>query len=276
LGWLEGKPPTPDIRAYNTDFFRTQGAFLAALGTTMFVLFIILLPIGLFHVYPAAFDVGAVIDLYVAIGTGLLGAAAIATLYFQAIDRTADRAPNLELTPRYMDSGGRQVPMEVGEFLTLDMTMIDTEVTNVGPGVARDVWYSIVPPSSEPEREPADGTDSAMLRQIPLRRFIRAGNGVALPSSLMGIRGGGSSADGESRLTVLVVGCVDLDGKLGDVEIAGFETRDSPTVIRLLSPVEAEAALWDLTDGYTHRWWRRMGFFVPPSGLKAGVHPPAR
>jgi hypothetical protein len=267
--WLEGRPPSPGLRSDNTVFFRTQAAFFSTLLVMSLVMLIVFLPFALYHTYPTLIDIGSMINLYVAIGTGLLGAAALATLYFQTVDRTADRAPNLELKARFMDHTGRYVPMNQGEFHTLDSTLIETEITNVGPGVARDIWYFAVPPPAEPVSDANDAIDPTLLRRIPLRRFIRVGDGLTLPSKVMGMGPNARMVGGKDHRFVLVVGCDDLDGKLGDVEIIAFETDDSPAVVALLSPTEAEAALWDLTKGYSRRWWRRMGFFLPAEGLRA-------
>jgi hypothetical protein len=268
--WLRERPPTPAIRAYNTSFFRTRAALASAIVAMAIVGFLVFLPYALYRNYPSLIDAGSVINLYVAIGTGLLGAAALVTVYFQAVDRTADRAPNLELEARFMDHNGKPAPMVQGEFLPLESTVITMEITNVGPGVARDVWYFSVPPTPGQRGDSGDEADTNLLSRVPLRRFLRVGEGQSLPGILKANHSEARLGDSTGHRSVLVVGCDDLDGKLGDVEIIAFETQDSPVVVALLSPAEAEAALWDLTKGYSDLWWRRMGFFMPAGGLRTG------
>jgi hypothetical protein len=248
-------------RAGFLDLFRTRAAYI---GFALFLLFAFWAVVGLFlahRFYPSVIDFPTLVQLYVGLGTGLLAVAAVATMYFQAIDRIADRAPNLDLTFNIMDRNGKREDAEEGEVIKPWEEDLRVRITSVGPGVARDAWYYALPQDRPGRLGMKSARGPPRFHTIPSGRFLRPDKSVELPGRRLGTQSTGEDGWSSEDQRVLVVGCFDLDGRIGDVQILGLERKGSTGLWEVLGPSDAEAANFRLSKGMSLTLWRRMGFW---------------
>jgi hypothetical protein len=262
--------PDASSREANIEFYRTRAAYF---GGALFVVlgsFLALL-IWILHVwYPQALNVSATIDLYVGFGTALLAIAAIVELYFRTYNRILDLAPNLGLS---ISSGkdDRVVSFAPGiPFHSLAQSPF-LGVTNVGPGIAKDLWTaSIVDFKPKAAKEKGDGLADIGPRTV--QRFVRVDGRLKVPLSELVYFWGDEPGGGSTRASILV-GCHDLEGRLGDVQVLSLRKIDSENNWVVLDADQSERMLWELTKGRSRLWWRRMGFTFGRRSIGSGYYP---